>query len=387
MFCHGSGAEQSLGSSRSATFILVLLLLKIGGGVELTDDFTNEEVNVMNFPYKDMENEQDMAKKERVSGDWRPANDGLDGGHNSTVDFEMSSMRWIGTTGMSAVEGPLTAGQLKAEPMDGGETSKVEDWRSDFLCFEDFNTKTVQDWGLDHTNESCEGFMRHKSTGMVTSYFLRNVKVAENFIGALVFDLERHSTILQVMMENFGWEVYMFLSLFLVLGAEMMRRSQQRSRTLVRRHPEPRGHLSKARRWNGGLRHRFEFRMKMRSLIFLSLWTSGQAMDGEQAQRMFNHLLQMTEATMNAAQSSALVAEKLNKKDSHGSFSEASKVLKAPEAFEVDDPLKFVSWSDNFKNWQTYGDHRYVELLKQVEELDEPCTLAEFASDEVVELG
>ena len=49
-------------------------------------------------------------------------------------------------------------------------------------------------------------------------------------------------------------------------------------------------------------------------------------------------------------------------------------MLRAPEAFEEDDSLRFVSWSDNFKNWLTYGDHRYVDLLKQVEELDEPCT-------------
>lgn len=42
---------------------------------------------------------------------------------------------------------------------------------------------------------------------------------------------------------------------------------------------------------------------------------------------------------------------------------------------------------DNFKNWLTYGDHRYVDLLKQVEEPDEPCTLAEFASDKIVEFG
>ena len=193
--------------------------------------------------------------------------------------------------------------------------------------------------------------------------------------------------ILQVVMEDVGWEVYLNLNLFLLLGAEMLRRSQTKTRTLVKRHHEPKGHLSRNRMWQRGLRQRFEFRMKLRGLIFLSLWTSGQAMDGEQVQRMFNHLLQMTEATMTAARSSALVAEKLSKKANQGSFSEASKVLKAPEAFEVDDPLKFVSWSDNFKNWLTYGDHRYVELLKQVEELGEPCTLAEFAFEEVIELG
>ena len=168
-------------------------------------------------------------------------------------------------------------------------------------------------------------------------------------------------------------------SLWKILG-RMLRKCECKKRA-------GKGHLSRTRRWNGGLKHRFEMKLKLKTLIFLSLLTSSHAMDGEQVQRMFNHMMQLTEATMTAARSSAMVAERLDRKDNRGSFSEASKVLKSPEAFEVDDPLRFVSWSDSFKNWLTYGDHRYVDLLKQVEELDEPCTLAEFASEEIVELG
>eukprot|EP00913_Durusdinium_trenchii_P023982 g22523.t1 len=231
--------------------ILALFLIMIGDGVEPVDDIMYEEVNLVDFPFENLETEQDVTKDERDDKDWCPVKDGLDLSHSSVMDFEVNFMRCIGATEILAVEGPWANGQLKAEPMERGSTSRVEDWRSDSLDFEDFNTETVRDWGLDQTVDSFESFTQNKST--VTDYFLRYAKVVENAIGDLVFDLERYSVTLQ--------------------------------------------------------------------------------------------------------------------------------------AFEVDDPLRFVSWSDNFKNWLTYGDHKYVELLKQVEELDEPCTLAEFASEEVVELG
>ena len=167
MVAEPSKASAPAAPSRRMPWILILVLnlMETGGDVELMDDFMNEEVNVVNFPYKNMENEQDMVTKEWMSRDWCPADDGLSCGHDSTMDFEMNSMRWIGTTEISAVECPLSVGQLKVGSMGGGETSTVEDWRFDFSCLEDFNTKTVQelsldsepvqDWGLDYTNESC----------------------------------------------------------------------------------------------------------------------------------------------------------------------------------------------------------------------------------------
>lgn len=110
--------------------------------------------------------------------------------------------------------------------------------------------------------------------------------------------------------------LWWILALSFLVGASLWKIL---GRTVTRcrcRKPLKKGHLSRARRWNGGLRYRFEFRMKMRGLIFLCLWTSGQAMDVEQVQRMFNHLLQLTESTMTAARSSAMVARNLIEKTS-----------------------------------------------------------------------
>ena len=78
------------------------------------------------------------------------------------------------------------------------------------------------------------------------------------------------------------------------------------------------------------------------------------------------------------------------RKKDNGNFGEASKVLKAPDVLEVpegDDPLKYVSWKEQFTNWLVYGDHRFSDLLRDVENLDGPCQLSDFATDEVKEMA
>ena len=96
----------------------------------------------------------------------------------------------------------------------------------------------------------------------------------------------------------------------------------------------------------------------------------------------------MTEAATQAAQAWSAMMERFEgrKKDS-SNFGEASKVLKAPDVLEGDDPLKYVSWKEQFTNWLVYGDHRFAELLRDVENLNEPCQLSDFASDEVKEMA
>ena len=48
------------------------------------------------------------------------------------------------------------------------------------------------------------------------------------------------------------------------------------------------GHLSygRRRRWNGNLRARFESRLQLKSLAFLMLWSSVNAMDAEQTRQL-----------------------------------------------------------------------------------------------------
>ena len=49
--------------------------------------------------------------------------------------------------------------------------------------------------------------------------------------------------------------------------------------------------------------------------------------------------------------------------------------------------MKYVAWKESFTNWLTYGNYKYSELLKDVEALDEPCKLSDFASEEVKEMA
>ena len=364
-------------------YMLAYFLVMIGGCVECSDDILDKEETKVDIPFTDMVDLQDFMKDDRLSRDWCPRDYGRSLEWDS-MDFEEKNMRWIGTTETCAacdLQADLLRCSRRSVDMEIEEFFlQVEDRCFDFLSLSNSSSaETVQDWNL--------GCADDESMVMNSSYFFKNVKLIESYVGALVFDLEHYSTILQTVMEIDGMAPFVVMILFVLAGVEMMYRFQKGPKKLKKRFEEPKGHLSRARRWNGHLRSHFEFRMKLRSVLFLTLWTTGQAMDGDQLQRMFTHMMQLTEATVAAARSSAAVAEKLDRKDHTKGFGEASKVLRAPEAFEVDDPLRFVSWSDNFKNWLTYGDHRYVDLLKQVEELDEPCTLAEFASEEVVELG
>lgn len=110
-------------------------------------------------------------------------------------------------------------------------------------------------------------------------------------------------------------------------------------------------------------------------------------MDAGQAAQMMNQMMQMTEAATNAARVSALALEKMDQKKAVGNFGEASKVLRSPESLEGDDPLRYVSWRETFMNWLTYGDPRFTDLIRDVEALDEPCKLSDFATTEVKEMA
>lgn len=103
--------------------------------------------------------------------------------------------------------------------------------------------------------------------------------------------------------------------LFVLVGVSLwtiLRR--QVTQCKCRRRPEM-CHLSlRKRRWNGRLKQRFEFRLRLKGLLFLGCWTTAQSMDAGQAAQMMNQTIQMTEATTSAAKASASVLEKMEKK-------------------------------------------------------------------------
>ena len=159
---------------------------------------------------------------------------------------------------------------------------------------------------------------------------------------------------------NFQWHVASFflepnlttcLSLVMVLLSMGVRTLMIQEVKTKKMKVLSQGHLScrRNRRWNGKLRERFQCRLQIKAVIFLSLWSSGNAMGAEQTRQVLARMMQTTEAATQAAQASSAMMERFEgrKKDS-SNFGEASKVLKAPDVLEGDDPLKYVSWKEQF---------------------------------------
>ena len=157
-----------------------------------------------------------------------------------------------------------------------------------------------------------------------------------------------------------GWRAMCFL-LFLVAYGVGLTLSQMRTcRRLASRRTMTTGHLSyyKQRRWNGRLRGRFEKKLQLRGLIFMTLWLNTYAMDQEQMARMLDQVMNLANAATTAARASSSVMEKMENRRDGGGFSEASKILRPPETFDVDDPMKYVAWKESFTNWLTYGNYK-----------------------------
>ena len=111
---------------------------------------------------------------------------------------------------------------------------------------------------------------------------------------------------------------------------------------------------------------------KLRGMLLVFLLRLGQAMDQQQAENFLARVMELSTAATEAAQSTASAMEFLkqqaeNKGDTRSRFSDASKVLKQPECFDVDDPIKFTMWREQFLNWLCFSDSRYGELVKLAE--------------------
>lgn len=53
-----------------------------------------------------------------------------------------------------------------------------------------------------------------------------------------------------------------------------------------------------------------------------------------------------------------------------GGFGDGARVLKKPDVFETDDPVRYSLWREQFIDWLVFCDSRYEELIKDVENLD-----------------
>ena len=126
-------------------------------------------------------------------------------------------------------------------------------------------------------------------------------------------------------------------------------------------------------KWDGTLRKQWTERKQWYGLLLLSLVTSGHAMDQQQAGQIFTRMLDLSTAATEAARSTASAMDLLQKQaelkgDMGPKFADASGVLRQPDAFEVDDPIKLTLWREQFLNWLCFSDSRYGDLVKLAEE-------------------
>ena len=384
---------------------MVFFLLMIGGQVE-PQDIVNEQ------DYFDPEEDfkVDLVKEEREA-EWMEDWPLCRGKASALMEEEV----WIGRTscdveenshwiGPSCLEVKKPYYQNRSWTMWTTVLAQVEDWCLDLRGsqkrmnnqsqgFESLVGQEVEDWSLDYMKDHDQGLNYMMDENEVVQIMNGDLNYTAGLVSMLLWNYVPNDLVEKVkkmfyeelMGEKMPWGI---LVTSCVCGALIWTAmGPMRKKCLCRRRLD-RGHLSyKRRKWKGNLQKRFQHRLRLRGMVFLSCLIGAQSMDAAQAAQMMNQMMQMTEAATNAARVSALALEKMEQKKSVGSFGEASKVLRPPESLDGDDPLRYVSWRESFMNWLTYGDPRFSDLLRDVENLDEPCKLSDFANAEVRELA
>ena len=156
-----------------------------------------------------------------------------------------------------------------------------------------------------------------------------------------------------------AWYTYLSVS---HLGYGLSRRANVQGMT-IRLTGIPRVQKRKMRRDSKCLQH------QLLALIFLCGFSGAQSM--EQQTQMQEALLQRMSSMAEAATRAALAAEAALAKSTSASSSEglssASRILKAPDTFNGEDPMLFQQWKHQFTSWLSFGDGRYTEALTNVE--------------------
>ena len=133
-------------------------------------------------------------------------------------------------------------------------------------------------------------------------------------------------------------------------------------------------HLSPRRiglRWNGGLKQRWESKLRFKGLLMLTMLYQANGMNAEQANELVTRIVDLSQAATTAAQAASSMMQSFQGgKGSGQKFGDGARVLKSPDTLEVDDPVRYSLWREQFMNWLVFCDGRYGDLIKDVENLD-----------------
>ena len=111
-----------------------------------------------------------------------------------------------------------------------------------------------------------------------------------------------------------------------------------------------------------------------------SIQASG--MDAGASERIVSQIMELSSAATQAVRMSQALLERVNSASSSSSTQvgrmDASKVLKLPDTFSEDDPVKFTLWQEQFLNWICFVDPRYNDIFNSLSAVsDETVNLAE----------
>lgn len=103
----------------------------------------------------------------------------------------------------------------------------------------------------------------------------------------------------------------------------------------------------------------------------LTMLYQANGMNAEQANELVTRIVDLSQAATTAAQAASSMMQSFQGgKGSGQKFGDGARVLKSPDTLEVDDPVRYSLWREQFMNWLVFCDGRYGDLIKDVENLD-----------------
>ena len=171
-----------------------------------------------------------------------------------------------------------------------------------------------------------------------------------------------------------SWPVTSCIAFFLFivfLGIKFNRMVRRRGlKQRVSRLSHYRGPHGKPCRRDGTLASRWASYVKMKGLVFLLLYTQTSAMDAAQATSLLGRIMGLSTAATTAVNTANQMLEAYSAGGGKGSqtsrFGDGTKLLRSPEVFDTDDPVKYTNWREQFLNWLTFCDGRHSDLIKDL---------------------
>ena len=148
------------------------------------------------------------------------------------------------------------------------------------------------------------------------------------------------------------------------------------------RHVARREHMSRVERRREG-RSNCVLKRQLISVIFICR-CSAAAMEQD---AMLQRIISLTEAATRAALSAEQTLGQVQSMTSSVTSSSngwpaASRILKAPDTFNGDDPMQFAFWRFQCTSWLTFGDSRYTTLFEKVEAMTASPSIASYDTSE-----